>query len=98
MFEADNYEIESQEEREAVCIALESKHERGKLCSLVVRDGSLKVGDVLVGKKSFAKVKALYDDVGNSLDIAYPGAAVEVVRAFYDHRWDSRRSQKAGML
>lgn len=83
LFEADNYAIENIQEREAVCIALESKHDVGKLSSLVVRDGTLKIGDVLVGKKTHAKVKAIYDDLGNSLDFALPGSAVEVVSFYF---------------
>lgn len=80
LYEADNYNIQSSMDRNAICIALESKHSGSKTCSVVVREGTLKLGDVLVGKNTYCKVKNMTDDKENSMEECKAGFAVEVVR------------------
>lgn len=83
LYEADQYNIESSLDRPAICIALESKHAGNKLCSLVVREGTLKVGDVLVGKTSYCKVRNIIDDTHNDMDKIQAGFAVEIVSLYF---------------
>ena len=47
--------------------------------TMIVKQGTLKVGSLLVIGEEYAKVKSLHDDKGDSLKVALPGDAVQVV-------------------
>lgn len=52
---------------------------KGPVASLIVQNGTLRVGDVLVAGSSFGKVRAMVDDRGKRVDAAGPSFAVEVL-------------------
>lgn len=52
---------------------------RGSVATLLVQNGTLRVGDVLVAGAVFAKVRAMIDDRGNRVEEAKPSFAVEVL-------------------
>ncbi len=52
---------------------------RGPVATLLIQNGTLRVGDVLVAGSSFGKVRAMIDDRGARVDIAGPSFAVEVL-------------------
>ncbi len=52
---------------------------KGPVASLIVQNGTLKVGDVLVAGSAFGKVRAMVDDRGNRVTAAGPSFAVEVL-------------------
>ncbi|MGA1626941.1 MAG: translation initiation factor IF-2, partial [Prochlorothrix sp.] len=52
---------------------------RGPVATLLVQNGTLKVGDVLVAGAVFGKVRAMIDDRGNRTDSAGPSVPVEVL-------------------
>ncbi|MGA1355926.1 MAG: translation initiation factor IF-2 [Prochlorothrix sp.] len=52
---------------------------RGPVATLLVQNGTLKVGDVLVAGSVFGKVRAMIDDRGNRVDSAGPSVPVEVL-------------------
>jgi translation initiation factor IF-2 len=52
---------------------------RGPVATLLVQNGTLRVGDVLVAGSSFGKVRAMIDDRGQRVDYATPSFAVEVL-------------------
>ncbi|WAL60014.1 translation initiation factor IF-2 [Thermocoleostomius sinensis] len=52
---------------------------RGPVATLIVQNGTLKVGDVLVAGSAFGKVRAMVDDRGKRVDKATPSFAVEVL-------------------
>jgi translation initiation factor IF-2 len=52
---------------------------RGPVATLLVQNGTLRVGDTLVAGSSFCKVRAMIDDRGQRVDAAYPSFAVEVL-------------------
>ena len=47
--------------------------------TLIVKEGTLKVGSILIIGDEFAKVKSMQDDKGNHLKEAKPGDAVQIV-------------------
>ncbi|MEN9207217.1 MAG: translation initiation factor IF-2 [Gloeomargarita sp. GMQP_bins_44] len=51
---------------------------RGPVATLLVQNGTLRVGDVLVAGSVFGKVRAMVDDRGQRLETAPPSSAVEV--------------------
>lgn len=52
---------------------------RGPVATLLVQNGTLRVGDVLVAGSTFGKVRAMIGDTGNRVDVAGPSFAVEVL-------------------
>lgn len=60
---------------------LESRLDKGKgaIASLIVRDGSLKVGDTIVSGTTICKVKAMIDENGKNVKVATPSMPVTVL-------------------
>ncbi|MEO0946947.1 MAG: translation initiation factor IF-2 [Cyanobacteria bacterium J06641_5] len=52
---------------------------RGPVATLLVQNGTLRVGDVLVAGSTFGKVRAMVDDRGQRVEEAKPSFAVEVL-------------------
>jgi len=52
---------------------------KGPVATLLVQNGTLRVGDVLVAGSSFGKVRAMVDDRGQRVKVAGPSFAVEVL-------------------
>ena len=52
---------------------------RGPVATLLVRQGTLNVGDVVVSGQSVGKVRAMVDESGNKVDSAPPATPVEVL-------------------
>jgi len=52
---------------------------RGYVSTILVQNGSLKIGDYLLAGKTSGKVKAMFDESGNSLKLASPSTPVSVL-------------------
>ena len=52
---------------------------RGYVSTILVQNGSLKIGDYILAGKTSGKVKAMFDESGNSLNIASPSTPVSVL-------------------
>ncbi|WP_088239616.1 translation initiation factor IF-2 [Calothrix rhizosoleniae] len=52
---------------------------KGAVATLLIQNGSLRVGDMLVAGPVFGKVRAMVDDRGARVEAAYPSFAVEVL-------------------
>ncbi|KAL6196732.1 hypothetical protein ACLB2K_032346 [Fragaria x ananassa] len=52
---------------------------RGPLVTLIVQNGTLRKGDIVVCGEAFGKVRALFDDGGNRVDEAGPSIPVQVI-------------------
>ena len=52
---------------------------KGAVATLLIQNGTLRVGDILVAGSAFGKVRAMVDDRGKRVDIASPSFAVEVL-------------------
>jgi translation initiation factor IF-2 len=52
---------------------------KGAVATLLIQNGSLHVGDMLVAGSAFGKVRARVDDRGRRVDAATPSSAVEVL-------------------
>ncbi len=53
--------------------------ERGPVATLLVQNGTLRVGDIVVAGSALGKVRAMIDDRGDRVDQATPSFAVEVL-------------------
>jgi translation initiation factor IF-2 len=52
---------------------------RGPMATILIQEGTLRVGDILVAGRTFGKVRAMLDDLGNSLEEAGPSTPIEVL-------------------
>ncbi|MBX6315585.1 MAG: translation initiation factor IF-2, partial [Isosphaeraceae bacterium] len=77
---AELHELKANPDRPAIGTCLEaSKTEgRGVVATVLVQDGTLRVGDVLVCGAGYGRVRALFDDQGRSVHEAPPALPVEV--------------------
>lgn len=79
--EAEMLELKAFHEGDAQGIVIESELDKfkGAVATLLVQNGSLKVGQVVIADQSFGKVKALTSSLGIKLKSAGPSCAVEVL-------------------
>ena len=79
--EAEMLELNAFHEGDAQGIVIESELDKfkGAVATLLVQNGSLKVGQVVIADQSFGKVKALTSSLGIKLKSAGPSCAVEVL-------------------
>ena len=78
--ESEVLELKSHEEGPASGVILEAEIQqgKGKVAHLLVQDGSLKRGDVILAGMGYGKVRAIHDDRGKRIDSAGPSMPVEV--------------------
>ncbi len=78
---ADTNEQKAQPERPAVGTVIEAKLDRGRgaVASVLVQNGTLKVGDSYVVGNTFGKVRAMFDDRGREIKEAGPSTPVEIL-------------------
>ena len=81
LLQADVLELRADPSREVKATVIESSVEKGRgpVATIVVQDGTIKVGDTVVAGVAFGKVKALLDDMGQSVKSAKPGEPVVVL-------------------
>ena len=52
---------------------------KGPVASLLIQNGTLRVGDIIVAGSVFGKIRAMLDDRGEKVEVATPSFAVEVL-------------------
>jgi translation initiation factor IF-2 len=77
---AEMEEYKANPNRLASGSVIESRLDKGKgpVATLLVANGTLKVGDILVAGNTFGRVRAMVDDQNRALDSAPPSKAVEI--------------------
>jgi translation initiation factor IF-2 len=77
---AELHELKADPTRPATgtCLEASLSEGRGVLASVLVQDGTLRVGDVIVCGDGFGRVRALFNDKGRSIDQAGPSTPVEI--------------------
>lgn len=79
--EAELLELSAVVDAPARGVVIESKVERGRgsVASLLVQNGTLKQGDVVVAGEHFGKVRAINNDLGKKVKSAGPAIPVELL-------------------
>jgi translation initiation factor IF-2 len=77
---AEINEYKANPNRLATGTVIESKLDKGRgpVATLLVANGTLKIGDILVAGNTYGKVRAMVDDANKRIDNAMPSKAVEV--------------------
>src|SRR5690606_26219750 len=83
LLQAEVLELKANPDRTAMGAVLEAKLEQGKgpVASVLIQQGTLKVGDIFVSGTEWGRVRALLDDRGHRVDQAIPGMPIEVLGA-----------------
>jgi translation initiation factor IF-2 len=79
--QAEVLDLKANPDRSAEGIVIEAKLERGRgpVGTVLVQRGTLHVGDIVVAGMAWGRVRALVDDVGDSVETAGPSVPVEVL-------------------
>jgi translation initiation factor IF-2 len=78
---AEMEEIRADPSRPAVGVVIEAKMDKtkGPLATVLVQEGTLRVGDTLVVGTTWGRVKAMFSDLGKHLRKAEPATPVEIL-------------------
>jgi translation initiation factor IF-2 len=78
---ADIQDLKANPGRPALGTVLEAKLDKGRgpVATMLVRNGTLRVGDFFICGALFSKVRAMFDDRGNPAKEAEPSMPVEVI-------------------
>ncbi|HEX2688394.1 MAG TPA: translation initiation factor IF-2 [Kofleriaceae bacterium] len=78
---ADFLELRANPDKPAAGLVIEARLDRtrGPMATILIQEGTLRVGDIVVAGRTFGKVRAMLDDRGNSLEEAGPSTPIEVL-------------------
>ncbi len=77
---AETREIKANPDRPAVGTVIDARvDKRGPVATLLVQNGTLKQGDIIVAGATYGRVRAMFDDRGRPLKKALPSTPVEVL-------------------
>ncbi len=81
LLEADLKELKANKNRRATGVVIESALDRGRgaVATVLVQNGTLRVGDVVVVGAAYGKIRALVDDKGKQVKKAGPSIPVEIM-------------------
>jgi translation initiation factor IF-2 len=81
LLQAEILDLKANPKRPADGVVIEAKLERGRgpVATVLIKRGTLKVGDIFVTGSEWGRVRALLDDRGNQITQAGPATPVEVL-------------------
>ncbi|MDK2895981.1 MAG: translation initiation factor [Candidatus Atribacteria bacterium] len=81
LLQADMLELRARVDSYATGVVIESRLDRGRgpVATVIVQEGTLKVGDFFVVGNTWGKVRSLISDLGQTVKQALPSTPVEVV-------------------
>ncbi len=81
MLVADMLELKANPDKKAKGTIIESKldKQRGPVATVLITEGTLKVGDIFVAGATYGRVRAMVDSLGQRLKQATPSMAVEII-------------------
>ena len=81
LLQADVIDLKAYDEGPASGTIIETRLDKGRgpVATLLVQNGVLNKGDVVLSGQEFGRVRAMYDDSGNEIQTAGPSTPVEVL-------------------
>ncbi|MBX3422939.1 MAG: translation initiation factor IF-2 [Pirellulaceae bacterium] len=83
--ELNDYRANPHRAAVGVCLESEQQSDKGVVAKLMIQNGSLKVGDVVLCGSSFGRVKAMYDTLNTNQQLKSAGPSVPVNITGLDH-------------
>ena len=79
--EAEMLELKANPEAKAKGVVLEAKLDKGKgiMATILVQNGTLRIGDCFLCGIYYGRVKAMFDERGNRMDKALPSTPVQIL-------------------
>ncbi len=79
--EAELLELKANPDRNAIAVVLEARLDKGRgyVTNIIVRTGTLHVGDVIVAGAHYGKVKAMHNELNQKLKEAGPSMPVQLL-------------------
>jgi translation initiation factor IF-2 len=79
--EAELLELKANPNKNAKGAVLEAKIEKGRgiVASMLVSEGTLKIGDALIAGQHYARVKAMFNERGKAMKVAGPASPVSIL-------------------
>ena len=80
VLQADILDLKANSDKRARGIIIESKLEKGRgpVATVIIQEGTLRVGDTVIAGTASGRVRALLDDKGNSVDLIGPSMPAEI--------------------
>jgi translation initiation factor IF-2 len=81
LLESELLELKANYDRHAVGTIIEASLDRGRgyIATVLVQTGTLKIGDVMLAGAHYGKCKAMFDHLGNRMDVAGPSTPILVL-------------------
>jgi translation initiation factor IF-2 len=81
LLQADILELRANPYKRASGVVIEAELDKGRgpVATVIVKEGTLKIGDYMVAGTTYGRVRALIDDKGNRLDEAGPSMPVQIL-------------------
>lgn len=81
LLEAELLELKADPDKKAVGTVIEAALDKGRgyLTTILVQNGTLRIGDIMLAGRYFGKVKAIFDHLGNKLKEAGPSTPIQVL-------------------
>ncbi|MFN0251115.1 MAG: translation initiation factor IF-2 [Kofleriaceae bacterium] len=78
---AEVLELKANPDKPATGLVIEARldRNRGPMATVLIQEGTLRLGDILVAGRTYGKVRAMLDDRGNSVEEAGPSTPVEIL-------------------
>jgi len=78
LLEAELLELSANPNKPALGTVIEASLDKGRgyVATILVQAGTLKVGDIVLAGEHFGRVKAMFDHIGKTLDLANPSTPV----------------------
>ncbi len=81
LLEAEMLDLKANPDKRAVGTIVEALLDKGRgyVSTILVQEGTLKIGDYMLAGKHSGKVKAMFDERGNNMDAAGPATPVSIL-------------------
>jgi translation initiation factor IF-2 len=81
LLEAEMLELKANDQRQATGIVVDAKLTKGKgpLATLIIQNGTLNRGDIVIAGHFFGRIKAMFDDHERPIQSAGPAEPVEIL-------------------
>ncbi len=79
--EAEMLELKADPNRNAIATVLEARLDKGRgyITNVIVRTGTLKIGDIIVAGACYGKVKALFNEFNKQTKAVGPSSAIQIL-------------------